>query len=77
MDASPAVAEKKDEKKGPDKWEIDNWVRTVMEADEIKHDPEKWKAVRPHLEKKARAAVKTMADLRARAKESEDDDADT
>jgi hypothetical protein len=72
MDASkPAepVAKKKED--GPEKWEIESWVRTIMEADEIKHDPEKWAAVRPHLEKKAKAAVKTMAELRDRQKEAE------
>lgn len=56
--------------KGPDKWEIDNWVRTIMEAEEIRDDPEKMKHVSPLLEKKAASAqkaIRSIADLRGAA----------
>lgn len=56
--------------KKPDKWEIDNWVRTVIEAEEIRDDPEKMKHVAPLLEKKAASAqkaIRSIADLRSAA----------
>lgn len=58
----------KEGKKGPDKWEIENWVRTIHDAEEIKSDPEKMKHCRPMLIKKGKAAIKTMEQLRAHAK---------
>lgn len=67
-----AVMPDKDEsKKEFDKWEVENWCRTLTEAEEIKDSPEKMKAVRAELEKKHKAvgrAVSSMSELRERAK---------
>jgi hypothetical protein len=71
----------KEEKKGePDKWEIDCWVRTLVEAEEIKADPDKMKYVAPKL-KTMQKAITSVAGLREKAKsmaaaeEDEDDEA--
>lgn len=77
MKDTVATAPTENKKSAPDQYEIDNWVRTVIEAQEIKDDAKKWKYVRPHLEKKAKAAVKTMDELRARAKDVDDESPDT
>lgn len=70
--AEPLTKEEKDDKE-PDKWEIDCWVRTLVDAEEIRADPEKMKYVGPILEKKVaatkRAAVTSVDDLRKIAKE--------
>lgn len=78
MSDMPAEPKEKDSK-GPDKWEIESWCRTITEAEEIRSDKEKMKHVAPMLAKKAKAAIKTMEQLRARSKvaQEEDDDADS
>lgn len=62
-------AKEKEGKREPDQWEIDSWCRTLMEAEEIKADPEKMKHVKPVLEKKvaaiAKLDIKSVDDLRA------------
>jgi hypothetical protein len=65
----PVKAEKKGE---PDKWEIDCWVRTLVEAEEIKADPEKMKYVKPKLAM-TKKAIDSVAGLRelAQAKAAE------
>lgn len=73
--------ETKGKDKGPDKWEIENWTRTVIEAEEIKADPEKMKHVALELEKKKKALdkitpVKNLAELRKKANEFKEDDED-
>lgn len=78
MDSPATVPEKKG--KGPDKWEIENWARTVLDAEEIKADAEKMKHVKPILEKKV-AALKGLSldGMRAKAQkmvEEEDEDGD-
>lgn len=65
-----------DEKK-PDEYEIKNWAEKILEAEEIKNDPEKMKLVAPYLEKKAKA-INSVADLRKlREKGYAADSADT
>lgn len=62
---------KESSKKEPDKWEIDNWCRTLIEAEEIKADPEKMKYVRPQLQQKV-TAIKNLDDLRTIAKKKKE-----
>lgn len=57
-----------EKKREPDKWEINSWVRTLQEAEEIKADPEKMKYVRPQIATQVKA-VKNLADLLARRDE--------
>lgn len=59
--------------KGPEKWEIENWARTLMDAEEIKADASKMKHVQPLLAGKVKAieGIRSLADLRAKAKEVE------
>lgn len=65
------VAEKVEEKKGPDEYEIRSWAEKIIEAKEIESDPEKMKLVRPLLAKKAKA-IQSVADLRdLRAKKAQ------
>lgn len=71
--------ETKDKEKGPEKWDIECWTRTVIEAEEIKADPEKMKHVALELEKKKKALdkitpVKNLAELRKKANEFKDDE---
>lgn len=68
--------EKDDDKKSPDKWDIENWTRTVIEAEEIKADPEKMKYVGPAIEKKRAALekaapIKSLDDLKKKANKME------
>lgn len=81
MSHMPEDVSTKKKGEGPDKWEIESWCRTITEAEEIRSDQEKMKHVAPMLAKKAKAAIKTMEQLRARSKvaqeEEEDDDADS
>lgn len=79
MEATPKGKDKECEK-----WEIENWCRTLTEAEEIKADPKKMALVKPHMEKMMVGMKKTIAsvaDLRAKGKamaevESEADDED-
>lgn len=52
------------EKKGPDEYEIKCWADKIIEAEEIKSDPEKMKLVAPILQKK-KAAVEKISGLDA------------
>lgn len=56
-----------DEETPPDH-QIEHWADTLMRAEEIKNDPKKMKHIGPHLEKKQKA-IKSIADLRKRAKD--------
>ena len=63
-----------------DEWQVKHWADVIVEAEEIKADPEKMKLVKPLLAKKAsgiKKAVESLDDLRALAKaeptEIEDD----
>lgn len=47
---------------GPDKYEVDNWTRTVVEAMEILHDPKKMKHVKEAIGKK-HDAISSFSDL--------------
>ncbi len=58
-------------------YEIKDAARTIIEAEEIKKDEEKMKYVEKCLKKKASAAkkaVKSIADMRDRYNEMEDDE---
>lgn len=71
-----AIAEPKMEKvAGFDKWEVESWARTLQEAEEIKADPKKMKAVMPLLKSKIKAlkGIKSLDDLRDRAKEMDEE----
>lgn len=56
-----------------DRWEIENAVRTIIEAERIKLDKEKMKYVLPLLEKEKEAVanVTSVADVLYGNKESE------
>ncbi len=71
VNASPVKeADKKDEE--PCKWEIDNWVRTITEAEEIKADPEKMAYVLPRLKKQVKV-IESLEELRKKASEMTDE----
>ena len=59
-EAKPVSEEKDDEEQGeaPEQYEIDSWVRTLLDAEEIKADSDKMKYVKPALDKKAGAIKK-------------------
>lgn len=68
INAQPVADDAKSEE--PSKWEVDCWVRTLLEAAEIKADPEKMNLVTPALALKKKALdeivpVKSMKDLKA------------
>lgn len=71
INATPVDA-KEEKKYGKyDEWEINSAVRTIMEAEEIKNDPEKMKYVKPLLQEKAQSmqkAINSIQDLRDIAK---------
>ena len=46
-----------------DKWEIEQAVRTILEAEEIKADPEKMKYVKECLMEKSDAMTKTVKSI--------------
>jgi hypothetical protein len=56
-----ALVETKRGKK-PDKWEIESWTRTIIEAQEIMCDPEKMKYVKSELKMKKKA-FKSIDDI--------------
>jgi hypothetical protein len=58
---------KEEKKREPNKWEIDSWWRTLVEAEEIKADEEKMKYLRPKLDTKIKA-IKSLEALRSVAK---------
>ena len=49
------TAEQESETKVPDKWEIEDAVRTLIRAEEIKQDAELMKLVAPELKKRINA----------------------
>jgi hypothetical protein len=64
--AEPSEKEEGKEK-GYEDYELDCKARTLMEAEEIKADPKLMAALKPYLEKKAKA-INSLADLRSKAK---------
>lgn len=62
------VKEKDKKEASPDKWEIDCWVRTLTEAEEIKADAEKMKHVLPRLKKQVKV-IESLEELRKKASE--------
>lgn len=69
-------SEVKSEKMGEwDKWQIESWARSIMEAEEVKADPEKMKYVLPMLKDKVKGfeavkkSISSIEDLRKVAKE--------
>ncbi len=49
-----------------DEWDLKNHADTLAKAEEIKADPHLMKALKPHLEKKAKA-YKSLSQLRHKA----------
>lgn len=60
-------AEKENDDGKYDEYEIKCWADKLLEAEEIKNDPEKMALVKPYLDKKAKA-INSIADLKAIAK---------
>ena len=52
-----ADSEKLQEKERERKWEVEDAVRTILKAEEIKQDAELMKYVKPELEKHTKAAI--------------------
>lgn len=50
-------AKQQDKKKKYDDWEVEGFARTLMEAEEIKADPEKLKLAKAVVEKKHAAVM--------------------
>jgi DNA-directed RNA polymerase subunit K/omega len=59
-----------EEKKKPDKYEIDNWTRTLIEAIEIMNDPRKMKYVKTAMSEKHKA-IMSFDDLREKIEAQE------
>ncbi len=59
-----------------DKWEVEGWARSLMEAEKIKQDPEKLKYAKMCLQKDKDAmnAISSIADLRKKKKEIDEED---
>lgn len=57
--------------KGFDKWEVESWAKTIVEAEELKADPKKMEAIKPYLQTKIKAMdkIKSIDGLREKAKE--------
>jgi subtilisin-like proprotein convertase family protein len=79
------VKEKEEKEYGKyDKWEVESWVRSICEAEEVKADPEKMKYVAPLLKQKMKSleavkkSISSIEDIRKIAKgkseEMENDD---
>lgn len=78
-DIEVTVNDNTEGKKSPDKWEIERWACSIVEAEEIKADPEKMKYVEPVLKKKREAiekacAVKSIDDLKKKARALDKED---
>lgn len=63
--SSPVMASEK-KSKTPDKYEIDNAMRTLLDAEEIKQNPHMMKHVSKHIKKKKKA-IESIDDLRKKA----------
>lgn len=74
--AEPVKSEEKEKKYGKyDDWEIESAARTIIEAEEIKRDKEKMKAVGQCLKEKGEAyssAITSLDDLRKLANKKSD-----
>lgn len=68
-----AVEKEDKEKKGFDKYEVESFTRTLIEAEEIKADPKKMAAVKKELSKKKKA-INSIDDLRRRREEIVEED---
>lgn len=74
------MATKKEEKKmygKYEKWEVESWANTIVEAEQIKANPEKMKYVAQCLGKKQTAtkrAIESIEDLRSLAKAEKESD---
>ena len=75
MSDAPISSKKVEKKKGYDEWELDDAVRTLIRAEEIKDDEPLMKAIKPHLDKKVKA-VKSIADLKRIASEKDKENKD-
>lgn len=64
---TPMKGEIMQEKKGYDEYELEDAVRTLCRAEEIKADKKLMKALTPHLGKKVKA-INSVAELRNVAK---------
>lgn len=60
--AEPINTEEK-KKEGYDEWELECKARTLLEAEEIKQDSKLMEALKPYLEKKAKA-ISSIAELK-------------
>ena len=60
----------KEEKKGPDEWEIKDAAQTLLRAEEIKADKDLMDKVKPVLSKKVKAlkSIESFAELKEVAK---------
>jgi hypothetical protein len=58
-----AVGEDKEKSEEYSKWELEDACRTLQRAEEIKQDKKMMKALRPHLDKAAKA-YKSLDELR-------------
>jgi hypothetical protein len=60
---------------GFDKWEVEGWARTLIDAEEIKSNPKKMKAVAPLVKDKIKGlkglekSISSMSELRAKVSE--------
>lgn len=57
------------EKKGPDKWEIEDAAKTLLRAEEIKANKELMPHVHKHLTKQKKAIITSIDELRAKGHE--------
>ncbi len=62
--AQPVETQKEKKEYGKyDKWEVENWARTLKEAELIKQDPEKVKFAKMCMSKEAEATEKAISSL--------------
>ena len=74
MDAQPMKKEKKEYGKY-DKYEVEGFVRTLIEAEEIKADPEKMKYAQMCASGQKKA-IESIADIRSAAQDKADEEYD-
>lgn len=62
-----------------EKWEVEGWVRSICEAEEVKADPEKMKYVLPLINEKVKSmdavkkSISSIDDIRKIAKDKMSD----
>lgn len=62
--AQPVETKKEKKEYGKyDKWEVENWARTLKEAELIKQDPEKVKYAAMCMKKEAEATEKAISSI--------------